>query len=144
MDFETYLRPGMTGEKAEPVTEKNTALAWGSGGLAVYATPAMAALLEGAAVAAVDGALPPGFSTVGVDVEIRHLSATPPGMTVRAQARLVELDGRRLRFVVEAWDGAGKIGEGVHGRVIVEDEKFLQRAGEKMAPPREGQFRAAK
>jgi predicted thioesterase len=133
MDFDTYLRPGMSGEKEEPVTEKNTARAWGSGGLAVYATPAMTALLESAAVAAVDGALPPGFSTVGVELEIRHLSATPPGMTVRARARLVELDGRRLRFAVEAWDGAGKIGEGSHGRFIVENEKFLKKAREKAA-----------
>jgi predicted thioesterase len=91
----------------------------------------MVALMEMAAAAAVEAALPPGFSTVGTELQVRHLSATPPGMTVRAAARLIEVDGRRLGFRVEAWDEAGKIGEGSHGRFIVEDEKFLKKAWEK-------------
>ncbi|MDR2110600.1 MAG: thioesterase family protein [Spirochaetaceae bacterium] len=131
MDFDPVLRPGMRGKKEDRVTEKNTARSYGSGGLEVYATPSMAALMEGACVEAVDKALPGGFSTVGTELSIKHLAATPLGMAVRAEGELLEIDGRRLRFRVEAWDGAGKIGEGVHGRFIVENAKFLKKAEEK-------------
>jgi predicted thioesterase len=130
-DFKTLLIPGMKGEKTETVTADNTASSWGSGGLDVYATPAMIALMEEACVAAADKALPVGFSTVGTELNIRHLSATPPGMTVRAVGELFEIDGRRLIFKVEAFDGAGRIGEGTHGRFIIENEKFLKKTEEK-------------
>jgi predicted thioesterase len=130
MDFDT-LRPGMAGEKTDTVTDKNTARSYGSGGLEVYATPSMIALMEGACVAAADGRLPEGFSTVGTWLEVKHIAATPLGMAVRAAGELLEIDGRKLRFRVEAFDGAGKIGEGFHGRFIVENEKFLKKAGEK-------------
>ncbi|MDR3335906.1 MAG: thioesterase family protein [Treponema sp.] len=133
MDFTACLEPGIEGQKEETVTDNNTAGAWGSGGLAVYATPAMIALLEGACVAAVDPRLPEGFSTVGTVLQVKHLAATPVGMTVKAQGRLVEIDGRRLVFTVEAYDAAGKIGEGVHERFIVENEKFLKKAEAKKA-----------
>ncbi|MDR1902841.1 MAG: thioesterase family protein [Treponema sp.] len=133
MDFDTLIKPGMKGEKQETVTAENTAESWGSGGLAVYATPCMIALMEGAAAAAVELFFPPGFSTVGTELNVKHLSATPPGMIVRAAAELLEIDGRRLLFRVEAWDEAGKIGEGTHGRFIVENEKFLRKTREKRA-----------
>ncbi|MDR2247715.1 MAG: thioesterase family protein [Treponema sp.] len=127
MDFITLLAPGMKGELHETVTSDNTAESWGSGGLPVYATPSMIALMEGASVAATDPALPAGFSTVGTEVTVKHLAATPPGMTVRAAGELLEISGRRLLFRVEAWDEAGKIGEGTHERFIVENEKFLKK-----------------
>lgn len=127
MDLET----GMKGEKEELVTGRNTAQALGSGGLEVYATPSMAALMEGASVAAVDPFLPAGFSTVGTELNLRHLAATPVGMVVRARSELVEIDGRRLVFKVEAFDETGKIGEGSHCRFIIENEKFLKKATEK-------------
>lgn len=133
MDFESLLKIGTVGEGQETVTEKNTARAYGSGGLAVYATPSMVALMEGACVAAVDHCLPAGFSTVGTEVDIRHLAATPPGMQVRARGELLEVDGRALRFRVEAFDEAGKIGEGTHGRFIIDNEKFLQKTEDKKA-----------
>jgi predicted thioesterase len=131
MDFSEILKPGLKGEKSETVTDKNTAAAWGSGGLPVYATPAMTALMEGAALSASDPLLPEGWSTVGTELAVKHLSASPPGMTIRAEAELLSLDGRALIFRVEAFDNAGKIGEGTHGRFIVENGRFLKKAAAK-------------
>ena len=116
MDFSDVLKPGLAGEKTETVSGKNTADSWGSGGLPVFATPAMIALMEITALSVVDPLLPKGWSTVGTELNVRHLSATPPGMEVRVRAELLEVDGRRLLFSVEAFDGAGKIGEGTHSR----------------------------
>lgn len=134
MDVITLLAPGMKGELHEAVTAGNTAESWGSGGLPVYATPSMIALMEAASVAAADPSLPAGFSTVGTEVNVKHLAATPPGMTVRAAGELLEINGRRLLFRVEAWDEAGKIGEGAHERFIVENEKFLKKTQGKHRP----------
>jgi predicted thioesterase len=127
MELSGLLQPGLTGEKAEAVTENNTAESWGSGGLSVYATPAMIALMEGAAVNAADPLLPAGWSTVGTALDVKHLAATPMGLEVRAAAELLEINGRRLRFKVEAFDGIDKIGEGYHDRFIIENEKFLKK-----------------
>ena len=125
MDFSALLKPGIEAQKAETVTDKNTAAAWGSGGIAVYATPAMIALMEGAAFSAVGSILPPGWSTVGTELNIKHIAASPLGMKVYAKAELLNIDGRALSFQVEAFDEAGKIGEGTHSRFIIEVEKFL-------------------
>ena len=136
MDF-AMLSPGMKGIKEEQGTEKNIACSYGSGGLAVYATPAMVALMEGACVEAVDKALPGACSTVGSRlIDITHSSPTPLGMTVRASGELLTIEGRRLRFRVEAWDDAGIIGTGTHERFIINNEKFLAKAGEKKSSPR--------
>ncbi|MDR3170847.1 MAG: thioesterase family protein [Treponema sp.] len=126
--FETYVKPGMKGEKETVVTEQYTARVWGSGGLPVYATPAMIGLMEGASVAAVDSNLPAGFSTVGTLLNVSHIAATPLGMTVRASGELLQIEGRRLVFKVEAFDEVEKIGEGTHERYIIENEKFLKKA----------------
>jgi predicted thioesterase len=91
----------------------------------------MAALMEGAAVEAVEGLLPEGWSTVGTELAIKHLAPTPPGLLVRASAELVEIDGRRLEFRVEAADGLEKIGEGTHQRFIIENKKFIEKAEKK-------------
>lgn len=131
MELSDRLKPGLRGEKTETVTEDNTAESWGSGGLPVYATPSMIALMEGAAVDAADRLLPQGWSSVGTGVEVKHLAATPAGMEVRAAAELLEIKGRWLRFRVEAFAGPDKIGEGYHDRCIVENERFLQQTAEK-------------
>ena len=131
MDFSDILKPGITAERTETVTGENTASAYGSGGLEVYATPAMIALMEAAALSAVDPLLPAGWSTVGTELKVRHVSATPLHMTVFAKAELLGVDGRALSFKVEAFDEAGKIGEGEHDRFIVENEKFLAKAASK-------------
>jgi predicted thioesterase len=127
MEFDAFLKSGMKAEKTVLVTEQNTALALGSGGLPVFATPAMVALMEGVCVGAVDPALPEGFSTVGTALEIKHTAATPLGMTVRAFGELTEINGRELFFRVQAFDEAGSIGEGLHTRFIIENEKFMKK-----------------
>ena len=136
MDFNT-IQTGLRAEKTETVNKTNTASAWGSGGLPVFATPAMIALMEHTARSAVDPLLPEGWSTVGIELKVRHLAATPEGMTVRCEAELSEIDGRRLLFRVQAFDDAGIIGEGIHERYIVENERFLKKAGEKYNKARE-------
>lgn len=122
------LQSGLTGEVTEQVTTAKIALTLGSGDLPVYATPAMIALMEAAAVRAVADHLPPQQTTVGVHVDVRHLAATPLGQMVRATARLVAVDGRRLSFDVFADDEQERIGHGTHERVIVDRVKFAQRA----------------
>jgi predicted thioesterase len=132
MDFETILKPGLRGRKEILVSEQNTAKSYGSGGLEVFATPSMIALMESACLEAADKFLPPGFSTVGTELNVKHLSASPLGMKVWADVELLVVDGRALNFRVEAFDSAGKIGEGTHGRFIIENEKFLKKAGAKL------------
>ena len=131
MQQKTELTPGICGERTDVVNETNTAAARGSGLLPVYSTPAMIGLMEGAAVAALDGRLPEGASSVGTEISIRHLSATPLGMNVRARAELIKVEERKLGFKVEAFDDAGKIGEGHHERFIIDIEKFMQRTQKK-------------
>ena len=131
MDFESILKPGLGAEVSDTVKDSNSASAWGSGGLPVLATPAMIAYMEKAAHTAVDSLLPQGWSTVGTEVNIKHLSATPIGMKVTAKAELLTVDGRALSFKVEAFDEAGKIGEGSHNRFIIESEKFMSRTEKK-------------
>ncbi len=121
------IQPGLVGEQVTTVTPELTARHLGSGGVDVYATPAMISLMEYASVAAIDHLLPEGHATVGTAVDVRHLAATPIGMRVRAQATLTEVGGRRLTFAVEAHDEVEKVGEGLHTRVVVDVERFVQR-----------------
>lgn len=108
-------------------TDNNTALSVGSGSLAVYATPAMLALIEKAACEALNGILDEAETTVGTLLNVKHIAATPVGMKVSATAELIERDGRRLVFKVEANDECGRIGEGIHERFIVNSEKFISK-----------------
>src|SRR5215207_4282158 len=98
------LAVGLIGEVSGVVEGPLLASAVGSGGLDVFSTPAMIALMENAARSAVESLLPPDQATVGVRLDVRHLAATPAGDEVRARAELVEVDGRRLVFRVEAFD----------------------------------------
>jgi fluoroacetyl-CoA thioesterase len=125
--------PGLRSSISAEVTEHNTARHLGSGNVNVFATPEMIRLMETAAVRAVDDLLPQGQRTVGFAVDVRHVAATPVGMTVTATAELLEVEGRKLTFRVEAHDDAEKIGEGTHVRVVVEIERFAQRLDEKSA-----------
>lgn len=121
------ILPGLVGQSEMFVREENTARHLGSGNVAVLATPEMVRLMEKAAVAAVDHLLPDGYRTVGVEVDVRHLAATPVGMKVRVQAELTSVEGRKLTFRVEAFDEAEKIGEGEHKRTIIDLERFKAR-----------------
>ncbi len=119
------LTPGMKGEATTVVVHENTAASVGAGGVEVFGTPMMIALMEDASWQAVIEGLEEGQVTVGTVVDVRHLAATPPGQKVRAEAELIEVDGRRLVFKVEAFDERRKIGEGRHERAIVHLERFL-------------------
>ncbi len=121
------LTVGMTGEATTVVVHENTAAAVGAGGVEVFGTPMMVALMENAAWGAVADALEEGYVTVGTVVNVRHLAATPLGQRARATAELIEVDGRRLVFKVEAYDERQKIGDGQHERFIVQLERFLSR-----------------
>ena len=125
------LKIGLICEISEEVTQDNTASALGSGGIDVYATPAMIALMEKASMNAVQPALAVGLSTVGTMVNIKHIAATPVGMTVTAKAELLEVSEKRLLFKVEAFDEKDKIGEGTHERFIINVEKFISRVNAK-------------
>lgn len=122
------LVPGLTGEIETVVTEDDTAARWGSGLVPVFGTPALVGLMEGAAVQSLEGRLPPGQTSVGGRIDVRHLAATPVGMRVRARAELVEVEGRRLEFRVEAWDEVEQIGKATHERFVVGVERFIARA----------------
>jgi predicted thioesterase len=128
--FEAVV-PGLVGELKTRVDDDKTARHLGSGDVSVFATPEMVRLMERAAVRAVDHLLPDGYRTVGIRVDVRHLAATPVGMTVRAKAELVQVEGRKLTFRVEAADDAEKVGEGLHERMIVDVGRFRERAAQK-------------
>jgi len=122
------LEPGAIHEIATTVTPDLTADAMGNRGVHVLATPHVIGLLEHAAAGMLIPTLAPGASTVGTMVDMRHLAATPVGMAVRAKATLLETDGRRFLFQVEAWDAREKIAEGRHERFVIPNlEKFLDR-----------------
>lgn len=122
---------GLSAEASELVSESVTALAVGSGTVRVYATPAMIALMERTSVAALEKALRAEQTSVGVEVNVKHLAATPVGMRVHARAEVIAIAGRRVTFKVEAWDAREKIGEGTHTRVIVDTARFIERVEQK-------------
>ena len=123
---------GMKGEVSTTVERDDTASVVGSGSLLVYATPCMVALMEGAACEAIAAALPEEKTSVGTELNISHLSATPVGMDVRAEAEVTAVDGNMLTFTVVAYDEKGKIGEGTHKRVIITTQRFLEKTYAKL------------
>lgn len=122
---------GLAGEAIAQVDSSNTARTMGSGDLEVFATPSMVALMEKAATNALKEYVPLDSSTVGTLIDVRHLAATPVGMTVTAKAVLTIVEGKRLVFSVEAFDDKEKIGEGTHERFIVNCERFIAKANGK-------------
>lgn len=127
------LQPGLVGEASVAVHDGNTAIAMRSGSVPVFATPALAALMEEAAVAALAGVLDEGRTSVGTHLDLQHLAATPVGMIVRAEARLMTIDGRRLIFRITARDEVEQVGQATHQRMIVDQDRFLSRTAAKLA-----------
>ena len=123
---------GMKAEVGTLVEREDTAKEVGSGDLLVYATPCMVALMEGAACEAIAEALNEPQTTVGIALNIEHISATPVGMDVRAEAEVTAVEGKVITFAVRAFDEVGEIGNGTHKRVIVSSQKFLDKAYAKL------------
>ncbi|HRU40755.1 MAG TPA: thioesterase family protein [Candidatus Diapherotrites archaeon] len=129
--MDNNLKIGMTAQAGKIVSEDDTAVKFGSGGVRVFATPMMVALMENAALNAVDPHLGEDSATVGLSLNVKHLAATPVGMKVTAVAELIGIEGKKLTFKVEAYDEQEKIGEGIHERYIIKLSKFLERAAQK-------------
>lgn len=121
------LKVGVSGSAATTVTTANIAKTLKSGSLEVFATPAMCALMEEAACAAVDAFMEEDFGTVGISLNITHDRATPLGDKVTAEASLTAVEGRKLSFTVAAKDSKGTIGKGTHERFIINNEKFMSK-----------------
>lgn len=118
---------GLKGEARTLAEREDTAQAVGSGSLLVYATPCMVALMEGAACEAIADCIPEEKTSVGTYLEISHISATPVGMEVWAEAEVTAVEGSTVTFHVTAYDEAGKIGEGVHKRAVINAQRFLDK-----------------
>lgn len=121
------MEAGIKNEKSLIVTEDLTASKVGSGLLPVYATPSMIALMENTCAESVQSYLTEGEGTVGVAVDIKHISATPVGMSVRCESLLKEVNGKKLVFEVNAYDEKGLIGTGIHKRAVINNEAFMAR-----------------
>jgi fluoroacetyl-CoA thioesterase len=115
------LTPGLTAE-IETVVD-DTLVVRHMGGDGVLSTPSMIALMERAGIQAVQAHLPAGHTTVGFEVNVKHFGATPKGQKVKVRAELLEVDGRKLRFKVEAHDKDKKVGDGTHRRAIIQVQK---------------------
>ena len=118
---------GLTGEQTTTVSDSLTAIAFGSGSLPVYATPALIALMEAAAVDAINHLIPTHQTSVGTFISIKHLAASALGQTIRARAEVTHVEGNQISFTVQAWDSKQLIGEGTHTRFIVDIERFMKR-----------------
>src|SRR5574341_1224410 len=126
------LRPGLSGTVELVVGEEHTAPRIGSGRVHVLATPVMINLIEAAALAAIEHLLPPGYQSLGTRLDVRHIAATPVGMRAKASAVVTGVEGRTVRFRVEAHDEKDLIGDGTHERVVVNVAKFDQRVQRKI------------
>lgn len=122
------IEVGIMNRKEETVTRENSAAAVGSGLLEVYATPSMIALMEGCCHESVEAELEEGCGTVGISLNVKHMAATPVGMKVSCESELIKVDGRILTFTLKAFDEKEQIGEGIHERCIIYNEKFQKKA----------------
>ena len=117
MEFD-QLKPGLSAEITSVVDD--SVVVKHMGGEGVLSTPSMIGMMERAGIQAVQTMLPEGYTTVGFEVNVKHFAATPKGKKVTVRAELLEIDGRKLRFKVEAHDEDKKVGEGTHRRAIVQ------------------------
>ena len=132
MELMEKIKLGMEEQQEFVVEDEYTAGHVGSGSLRVLATPSLIGFMERTARDLMERSLPDGYSSVGVWVDVRHLAATPAGAKVRVSCQVIEVDGRKVDFRVDAWDEFEKIGEGLHQRVVIEVSRFLQRLQAKL------------
>ena len=137
MSLEDSVKLGAAGSAHIIVGDQHTAPHVGSGKVAVLATPVMVNLMEAAALDAAERFLPPGHQSLGTHLDVRHIAATPVGMTARARAEVVAIEGRKIHFKVEAWDERELIGDGTHVRVVVNVARFDERVQAKVQPAKE-------
>lgn len=133
MDLNTIFRVGILRETTFIVQEQHSAAQVGSGSLRVLATPIMIAQLERNSHLLLAEHLPPGYSSVGGQIFIRHLAPSPIGSTVRIRSEIQLVDGMRVQFSVQAWDQDEQIGTGEHHRFVIEEDRFLRRVAAKAA-----------
>lgn len=126
------IEVGIQGLAEALVEQADTAKEVGSGDLLVYATPCMVALMEGAAYESIAPYLAEGESSVGTKMDVTHLSATPVGMSVRAESVVTAVEGRKVTFSITAYDEAGEIGRATHERVVIKTERFLEKTYDKL------------
>lgn len=129
------MKIGDTFTVKRTVTEDMTAAALGSGGLPVFGTPYLAAMVENAAFTYLQQELPEGKSTVGTRIEVSHVSPSPVGMeiTVTVEVTDISANGRMIGFKASASDAAGLIGEGVHQRAVITVDRFMEKCQSKLA-----------
>ena len=133
MNVSNYINAGMKEEMTLQVEEQHTAAHVGSGSLRVLATPMMIAFMERVARDLLARHLPHGYSSVGVHIDVRHLAPTPLGSTVRVQCEVLDVEGSEVNFAVHAWDSVEQVGDGKHQRVVINEERFLNRVNAKAA-----------
>lgn len=126
------IQTGISGNAEITISENELAVNVGSGSLEVFATPYMVALMEKSACACLAEYVENDETTVGTEINVKHISATPMGMKVTAESVLTEINGREFIFSVKAFDESGIIGEGTHKRFLVKSEKFTQKTYSKI------------
>jgi len=129
MDTRDFIKTGMSAERILVVPVERTVGHFVPSMPKVYATPMMILEMEMTSGDAIRDHLPPGWITVGTEVDVRHLAASPVGATIRTTAKVIAVERRVIRFEVEAYDGTRKIGEGRHARGVVNSETFMKRLG---------------
>lgn len=132
MELDPQIAPGRSGHAELVVADEHTAPRVGSGKIPVLATPVMINVIEAAALDAIERFLPAGHQSLGTVLNVRHIAATPVGMRVTAVAEVVAVEGRTVRFRVEARDERDLIGDGTHERVVVNVQKFDARVQAKL------------
>jgi len=128
--LELNLKEGISSVREITVTENQLASKVGSGHIEVFATPSMIALMEETSYNCVQGFIPNGYTTVGIEVNIKHVKATSLGNRVKCESILKKVDGKKLTFKVDAWDEEAKIGTGMHKRYVVKIDEFMKIATE--------------
>ena len=128
----SQLTPGLTGTADLLVGSQHTAPSIGSGLVPVLGTPVMINVIEAAALAAIEHLLPAGHQSLGIHLDVSHVAATPVGLRVTATAEVIGVEGRTIKFRVEARDEFEAIGGGSHERVVVSVERFDERVQRKV------------
>jgi fluoroacetyl-CoA thioesterase len=128
--MEFNIEPGIVHTIEKIVEQTDTASSYGSGLIDVFATPAMVGLMENTAQSSLKAHLPEGYITLGIEINVKHMKATPVGMKVKCESKLTQVEGKKLHFEFKAWDEKGQIGTGTHVRYIVHAEEFMKRLAE--------------